>query len=266
MEWSFTAAGPVRAEVDVPAGSIEISPAVAGEVTVELEPSHPGSTRSTEAIESAEVSLEGDRLEVRVGQRGRRARLFSRDVEVTCRIAMPEGSSLSVTTASADVTCAVALAAFTANVASADVTLGRVDGAVELVSASGDLRCESAGSLAVKGASADVSVRRVTGPVDVNVASGDVAIEEAGSSVQMKSASGDLELGSVTAGDVKFDTASGDIRIGVAAGTGAHLDVTTVSGELRCDLPMSETGPESAALRIACRSVSGDVTIASATA
>ncbi|MGH9299659.1 MAG: DUF4097 family beta strand repeat-containing protein, partial [Acidimicrobiales bacterium] len=61
------------------------------------------------------------------------------------------------------------------------------------------------------------------------------------------------------------DSASGDVVIGVANGVGAHLDVTTVSGESRCTLPF-EDGTGTALLSIRCRTLSGDVVIRSAAA
>ncbi|MHB1987178.1 MAG: DUF4097 family beta strand repeat-containing protein [Acidimicrobiales bacterium] len=259
MEWSFVAVGPVKADVEVPAGRVELQAVARDEVRVALEPRGSASRRATELIEASRVSLDDGRLTVHVPSRS------FKNVELLCTVVLPEGSCLAVKTASADVHCPGRLGDFKASVASADVTLGTVDGNVVLATASGDLCCESVGArLEVKGASADVTVSRARGPVEIALVSGDVRIAEADSSLRLDTASGDLRLGCAHEGEITANSASGDMRIGVAAGVGAYLDVSSLSGEMTCTLPVKEVSPPNATLRITCRTLSGDVRVESA--
>lgn len=134
-------------------------------------------------------------------------------------------------------------------------------GDTSLESASGDFDAGSlGGTLGLKTASGDVLVRRIGGDADLKVASGDIEIDEALASVEVKSASGDLRVGCAHAGRVRAQTVSGDVTIGVAEGVGAFLDVTTVTGDTRCTLPLEESSAVAgSALEIVARTVSGDV-------
>jgi len=258
MEWSFETSEPVEADVVVPAGMVEIGPASTGQLHVELQPIDPTSRRAAAAVAVAEVTCNAGKLRVHVPDRAGRN-------EVRCRIQLPEGSSVSSKTASADLRCAVALSGFSGATASGDVLLGNVEGHLTFKSASADLRCDTVGGrLAVRTASGDVSVNLARDVIDASLASGDFTVGEAATSVEIKSASGDVSVRRASSGRVRVQTASGDVSIGVASGVGARLDVTTISGETTCALPFQEEAPATAALDIVCRTVSGDVRIESA--
>lgn len=259
MNWSFTAPGPVRADLSLPAGSIEVEQSASGEVEVLLEPLRSG-RRGDEFVQATEVGLEGDRLVVHAPTRGLRG------VPLRCVVSLPDRSVLSVRTASADVRVSAHLASFNGKSASGEVRLGQVDGDCSLDTASGDLACdEVSGHSRVRGASGDVSITRAGGEVEVSVASGDVEVGRLGGSARVRTASGDVRLGRAERGTVNVNTASGDVAIGVAAGTGAYLDLSTVSGETSCGLPFSEKAATAAQLQIACKTVSGDIRIEAAT-
>ncbi|MGO9559494.1 MAG: DUF4097 family beta strand repeat-containing protein [Acidimicrobiales bacterium] len=261
MEWSFASAGPIEANVELAAGRVDLQPRGDNEIEVALEPMRASSRRAAELIEAATVVFENGRLRVKVPTRA-----FN-NADLLCTIALPEGSSISVSTASADVRSAGRTGDFHANTASGDVTLEQVDGELMVNSASGDLRCRQVASrLKMKGASSDVVIGSVGGPVDLVLASGDVDIDVAGSSVKVHTASGDLHLGRVEEGEITVRTASGDIAIGVAPGVGAYLDVASLSGDMTCTLPFQEAVAGDAKLRITCQTGSGDVRIHAASA
>jgi DUF4097 and DUF4098 domain-containing protein YvlB len=256
MEKTFDTDGPVEADVLVPAGVIEVERADAERVTVSLEPVNE-SRRADDIVAAAEVSYSSGKLRVHVAER------TFRNVEVRCRLHLPEGSALMTKTASADVRVAATLRSFDGVTASGDVELVDVTGDVIGKSASGDFACATVGGrFRVRTASGDVTARQVTGDVELALASGDVDIADAGSSVDVKSASGDVRLGCVHRGRVRAQTASGDVTIAVAQGVGAYLDVTTVSGDTRCTLPFQENAKGSGAmLELLARTVSGDIVI-----
>ena len=243
MEWTFEAAGPVEADIVVPAGRVEIEGGSTDRIVVHLTPTGESSRRANDVIAAADVTLANEKLRVHVPRRK------FQSVEVLCRIVVPEGSRVASKTASADLHSTGRLGAVRATTASGDVSLADVDSDVLVTSASGDFSCLAVGgSLRVRGASGDVSVRRAGGNVDISVASGDVDIADAATEVKARTASGDIRVGRAHAGRLSADSASGDIVVGVAAGVGAYVDVATLSGAMACSLPLEETSPEEAAL------------------
>lgn len=261
MEWSFVAVGPVHANLEVPAGRVDVRPAAeaGAPVLVSLEPERPGSRRAEEQIAASRVTFAAGQLEVSVPSRS------FKTTGIVCRVDLPPGSSLAVTSASADVSCTGTVADCSVTTASGDVALGDVEGDLRVVTASGDVRCGHVASrLDVKGASSDVRVASVGGRAEIVVASGDVEVGDAAASVQVASRSGDCSVRRAREGEIRVDTASGDITVGVAAGVGAYLDVKTLSGDMSCTLPFDETEPGDAKLRIVCNTASGDIEIMSA--
>lgn len=261
MEWSFNTTGLVEARIEVPAGSVDVRIGSPDVVAVSLEPEEPGSRRGQELVDASTVSFEDGRLVVHVPSK------MIMNAGVVCSVALPEGSSLDAKTASADLSCTGRLGDVSASVASGDITLETVDGSLELKSASGDLRCGEVGrELNVKGASSDVTVGAVGGGASIQVASGDVEIDAIGGSLRVNTASGDIRLRRASRGEVSAKTASGDIVIGVASGTNAYLDASSVTGEMKCTLSMDQTATSEADLRIVCRTASGDVLVEAASA
>lgn len=258
MEWSFDRVDPVEADVEIPAGRTEVVASQDGRIVVVLEPS---SSSCSELVESAEVTMSNGRLVVHVP-----SRLIGRG-EVRCRLTLPEESSLWYRSASAPLRCEVPLAALEAKTASGDVNVRDVRGDATLNSASGDLSCgEVGGRTTVKTASGDVRVGHAGGELRASLASGDLEVGDSAASLEVTTASGDVRVTCARSGRLKATSASGDIVIGVAPGVGAYLDVTSVTGDMDCDLPFGEAQPQAAELQIVCRTVSGDVRIEAAVA
>jgi len=83
--------------------------------------------------------------------------------------------------------------------------------------------------------------------------------------VTAKTASGDITVEDARSGVVSLNAASGDLHIGVRAGVTAHLDVSSVSGRIRSDLPVGDAAPEGGStLAVRARTMSGNVVIAPA--
>jgi len=132
--------------------------------------------------------------------------------------------------------------------ASGDIAVGTVSSQASLVTVSGDLGVERA--------EASLTARAVSGDVTIGSASGALGIS---------TTSGDVDVKSVTGGDVRVQTVSGDVRIGVARGTRTWIDAASVSGRLESELgledqePAADTGDAVVPLHV--KTVSGDVSI-----
>ncbi|MEU7904765.1 DUF4097 family beta strand repeat-containing protein [Actinoplanes sp. NPDC049118] len=215
-----------------------------------------------DASESFTVRLEGDTLIVHAPDTA--LWQWRRYPKVRIVIRVPEGSSLAMKSAAADIRAAGRYATVQGSLQSADAEVDRVDGDAQLKAASGDLKVvHVGGSLRLSSSSGDIEVGDVIGDVSADTASGDITIRAAGASVQAESASGDVEVGLLRRGKARLKTASGDVSVGVAAGTGVWLDLSTSSGSTSNGLSMgaTPTGDQQATLELGIRTASGDIDV-----
>jgi DUF4097 and DUF4098 domain-containing protein YvlB len=153
--------------------------------------------------------------------------------------------------------------------ASGDVEANRVEGGVNVKSASGDTRVQEVlGDADVQTASGDIELEIVRGAVNVNSASGDVTIGEAYDNVSASTVSGDQEHGAVMRGNVSAHSVSGDVTIGVRRGSKVYLDCNTVSGDTSSELELTTDAPDGDGplVEIRAKTVSGDIRITRAAA
>ena len=135
----------------------------------------------------------------------------SNDVTVAFTVRLPAGVKIDASGVSADVHVTGATAGVSANSVSGDVVLADVTGDIRVNSVSGDVQ--------VRGAS--------TGSIRANSVSGDVEIV-----VDQLNGTGDLD----------FSTVSGDVEITLPANLDATVRMTTLSGDLISDFPLTTQG------------------------
>lgn len=258
---TFEVTGPVALSVECPVGEVRVDTADAPVAEVEVTALRNDDV-TREAVERTVVELRGDALVVEVPRR--HGVFFGREPSIRVDVRVPHGSGLSFRTASADVTATGTFGEVRGKTASGDVRVGQA-AALHVEAASGDLRVESvAGEARLKTASGDITLGRAGGPVDASTASGDLRVGIAERGGSFAAVSGDVEVGAVVAGDVEVRTVSGDAAIGIAAGSRVHVDVTTVTGDLRSDVPLDDapdTTEEGPLVTIRGRTVSGDLRI-----
>ena len=255
----FDTAGPVRLNVRVPSGRIDLEAALdSTETIVELE-------AKAEVEEDARIEArprgDGHEVVVAVEQRGF-LRRDSGDIHV--RVVAPMGADVEVSTASADVDANGEFGALEVSTASGDVRFEHIGGEARVNSASGDLNFGRVrGKLTVNTASGDLEVEHLAGDGKVRAASGDVSIEEAETALKVQTASGDVEVGSVRQGEVVLQTASGDIDVGIRRGSKVFIDARSMSGETSSDLEMTDAPPEGDGPLVEVKAIamSGDVSV-----
>ncbi len=272
---TFTTPDPITLRFKLSSGEIRIQASARTETEVEVLPSD--SSRSADVEAARETVVEHrDGTVVIEAPENRSGRSASVDV----RVALPEGSHLRGTVASADLTAdgrygdvevtsasgdlrVDQTASLTITTASGDVYVHGVERDAKLQTASGDISVPRVGGRAqVATASGDVNLGDVGGDVRLQAASGDLLVEKAGGSVDTKTASGDVRIGSVHHGEVSADAASGDIQIGVAAGTAAWLDVSSMSGDVHSALDQTgEPAGNDSTVSVRARTLSGDISI-----
>ena len=261
----FPVTGPISATVRISSGSLRFVAEQRDSVVVDVRPGNSGEAARQAAAETI-VEMTADGLIIETPQA--RGFIVRRSPSVDITVRLPSDSRIMARTASADVTVDGRLASADINTASGDLRIEHVTGDLRRHSASGDTHFRRVdGTLNADGASGDVRGGIVGGDFTAKSASGDVTIEAVGGSVRATSASGDFQLGNVARGQTNINSASGDVTIGVAEGAAVWMDVSTVSGDTRSELNVSDSSPSgsSATLELSIRTISGDVLIRRAT-
>jgi Toastrack DUF4097 len=272
---TFSTPGPVRLDLELPSGDIDIEAGETDETRIELEAvSSNEQVQEMVATARIECMQRGDGHEVVVEVRTRHGVWisFSRgpDIrlgspEMRLRISCPKGAALDVKTKSADLKARGEYADVDVKTASGDVNVEQAAGA-DVKTASGDVHFdEVTGRLDVKSASGDVSVWKVASAASIQLVSGDVMIREAEDSVSANTVSGDQVLQAVLKGRIELRAISGDIVVGVRRGSRVFVDANTVSGSTSSefelgDAPGAAPAAEDAPLvEVFAKTVSGDV-------
>jgi DUF4097 and DUF4098 domain-containing protein YvlB len=274
---TFETPGPVSLRVELWQGEVDVTAEDTQTTTVELIPAH-GDPGAQDIIDNAKVEQRGDEIVVLMPKV--KSGLFRRGSEITARIVVPKLSRARIETASADIATHGELGDVRAASGSGEVAIDQADD-VEVRTGSGDIRLDAAkGSVSTKSGSAEVVVGKVNGDCDVLSGSGAVAIDEVGGMLKVKagsgdivvqapgrgvdamSGSGDLVFKRVEHGRVKAKTGSGDVTVGVANGTAAYLDVTSVTGDVSSELDGAEAPTDDApTAEILVQTGSGDVVL-----
>jgi hypothetical protein len=264
---TFSTPGPVRLDLEIPSGRVEIETVEGDETHVELEAlSH--SIR--EIVDDARIESvkRGERHEVVVDVAMRHGFWISFDrPDMRLRVTCPPGADLDIRTKSADVEARGDYSSTEVKTASGDIYVQEARGDVRIKTASGDVRVETVGGrLEMNSASGDLNVDNVAGETSVQLVSGDLYIREAGDSVRANTVSGDQRLEIVSKGRMDLRAISGDIGVGIRRGSRLYVDANTLSGSTSSELELAEApgqggDGESPLVELFAKTVSGDVRI-----
>ena len=241
----FETAGEVSLAVQVPVGEIHVDTVEGSETTVELAPLNDAGRTAVEEARIEHLDRPGG-SEVTVSiDEGRRV-FLRRGPSLRVRVSCPIRTRVTLRTVSADVRVRGEVG---------DAFVQSVSGDAELEDVNGDLELRTV--------SGDADVRRVGGGTTLHTVSGDVVVRETASSVGARTVSGDLLLARVSEGEVRAQSVSGDMRIGVAPGARVFVDAKSLSGDMRSDLDLRDapSGGDGRPLELHLKSVSGDVRI-----
>jgi DUF4097 and DUF4098 domain-containing protein YvlB len=254
VTYEFATPEPPKLRGGVAAGRIEIETAETAETVVDVE------------------AIRGDLEGLKVEQRGReivieqRKRFGFKNDEYEVRIRAPHGSEIDLNLASADIRAEGRFSSLEINTASGDVEVGEVERNAKVRSASGDVQLGPVGGrVDVNTASGDVQVRSAGAGATVRSASGDVMIGEAAQRVVVQTASGDQLIEAVAQGSVELKSASGDVQLGVKPGSRLFVDARSLSGDTTSEVELSgvETATEGPLVELKAATMSGDIRIVS---
>ena len=270
----FETPGSVSLQVKLPSGRVLVTTADEPHTTVEIVAV---GRRGQDAIDEIEVMME-ERLGRHVVKVEQKDRFRWGPIQITwggdfeCRITCPPGSDLELSGGSTDLRADGELGEVSVRTASGDTRLETVLRELEVKSASGDIDVASvAANAALVTVSGDVMLGRSDASITARSVSGDVTIGATTGELGISTTSGDVDVKAVSAGDVRVQTVSGDVRLGIARGTRTWIDAVSVSGRLESELGLEDHEPTSdddasPVVPLHVKTVSGDVSVVRAAA
>ena len=264
----FETPGSVSLQIKLPSGRVVVTTADQPQTTVEVVAL---GRRGQDAVDEIDVTMEErqGRYVVRIEQKdkfrwGPIQITWGGDFE--CRVVCPPGTDLDLAGGSTDLRAEGELGEVSVRTASGDVQLGSTLGELQVKTASGDISVGAVGADAsLVTVSGDLRVDRLDAPLTARSVSGDVTVGAVVGELGLSTTSGDVDLKSVVNGDVRVQTVSGDVRIGIARGTRVWIDAASVSGDLRSELGLEDQQPaseaDSSVVPLHVKTVSGDVSI-----
>jgi len=276
---TFETPTPPRLRVSIPCGRISVTAEDTAVTRIELVAIRGGAARDW--IAEAEIAQHGDEIVVR----GRRLGfgLFGGFGSIEATIHTPHGSDATLSVGSGRIETGGQLgkvaastgsgnihvadcAEANAHTGSGNIEIDLASGSVEAKTGSGEVKVGKVGADArITTASGNARLEGVAGAARLTTAHGNIEVGEAGDSLEAFTASGNVQVRRADHGHVRARTVSGGVRVGVASGVAALLDLSTVSGRVRSDLAASE--PPAAAeahVELVLSTVSGNVEVARA--
>jgi hypothetical protein len=271
----FETPGSVSLQIKLPSGRVLVTTTDEPRTTVEVVPV---GRRGQDAVDEIDVTVEErlGRYVVRVEQQknfrwGPIQITWGGDFEV--RISCPSGSDLDLEGGSTDVRADGELGEVAVRTASGDVRVQSAARELEVKTASGDITVATAASrAALVTVSGDVEVERTDASLTARSVSGDLVVGRSAGALGVSTTSGDVDVKAVVDGDVRVQTVSGDVRIGIAKGTRTWIDAGSVSGRLESELGLEDAEPpptdegEDSVVPLHVKTVSGDVSVVRAAA
>jgi hypothetical protein len=272
---TYATPGPLRLNLEIPAGEIEVETGNTEETHVELE-AIANNDAIRDLVENSRIELvrRGDGHEVVVEAKARHGIFISLskgpDIrfggpDVRLRITCPHGADLDVRTKSADLRARGEYGAVDIKTASGDIEIEKAIGAMRVKSASGDVHIDdAASSLEVQSVSGDLHAGVVRGAIRAQLVSGDVHVRDARASITTNTVSGDQRFEAVQRGRVELKAISGDVIVGVRTGARVYVDANTVSGSTSSELELADAPAQAPAddaplVELFVKTVSGDI-------
>ncbi|HEY3684191.1 MAG TPA: DUF4097 family beta strand repeat-containing protein [Streptosporangiaceae bacterium] len=275
----FETPEPIVASIDMTAGSLWVRATDRTETVVDVRPHNPQKKDDVQAAEQTEVDYADGRLVVRTPRNRLRHTFGGGGPRVDAIVDLPAGSELDGS-GWTDYTCDGRLGPVTitgalgdiriehaerlrAKSSMGDIIIGRVDGPIDLHTATGEIRIGTAeGTTVAKTSAGNLAIGDAAGDLRLRTAYGDIAVEHAATSVDATTSAGNIRIDEVGGGSVALRTSYGEVEVGVPADVAAWLDMTSLNGNVRSELDAADTPADTdRKVEIRVRNHYGDITV-----
>ena len=275
----FVTPQPISAVLELRVADVRVAAVEGTDTVVHVQPSDSSKSDDVTAAEHTRVVYADGRLVVKGPRRLKEWSPFSDGGSIDVDIELPAGSDLSGHIVVGGFRCTGSLGrcelkssageisvdqAVRVKLATAgDITVERVAGDANLITATGDVRAGTIdGSAVIKNSNGDTQIGTVGGDLEVKAANGDIDVEHAHGSITAKTANGHLRVGSIRRGSVVAETATGHVDVGIAGGVAAWLDLHTSYGHVDNALEAANgPGALDEHVEVRARTGFGDITI-----
>jgi len=201
-----------------------------------------GSGRQVRIIaESERAELRLEQSANRISLRTERNRVRSGDTEY--RVTVPTGTRVVMASTSGELSARGTKGEVEATTMSGEISISDANGDVDAEALSGSVEISNVtGSVSVQAVSGDVTVENVTGTVEVESVSGEIELSRITSkSVRAVTVSGEIDFDGSIAPDGRYElnSHSGDVRVSLPDNVNALVSVSTFSGEIDSDFPLT---------------------------
>jgi hypothetical protein len=144
-----------------------------------------------------------------------------------------------------------------------NVTVGTVEGGLDVTAAYGSIRIGTVtGDALLKASYGGIQIDEAGGDLEAKLSYGDLEITRALASVTAKTAFGTIDLAEVSAGSIQVESGFGAVTIGVRDGVPSWLDLASKDGRVRNELD-GDAAPRASESTVAvrARTQSGDITV-----
>jgi DUF4097 and DUF4098 domain-containing protein YvlB len=276
---SYDTPEPIAVTAELFVGNLTVHAGDRSTTVVEVVPTDPNDDSNVRAAEQARVEFTDGELRIRSTRLRNWISWSNKTWSVDVTVELPTGSTLRGSASMGDVVttgtlgdCQLksgtgrmrlehtgALRARTVG----DISAEHVDGTAEVSTGSGRIRIGALGGTAsVKNSNGTTEIDSVTGDAQVRSSNGDITIGDAGGNVQARTAAGSIRVERAIRGRVDAETGFGNVRIGLAEGTAARLDLETKFGRIDNTLN-SSAGPEPSdeVITLRCRTSYGEIAL-----
>lgn len=259
--FTFETPHPIAADLNVDYGSMRVIARDRKTTVVDVRPANDKRKADVEAAEKTRVDFVAGRLEVR-SARPRYLSLLGRPGAIEVVVQLPAGSSINGQIAYGDCSVEGRAGDCTIKTSYGDVSVGGA-AAVDLQTSHGDISVGRAtGAAEVRLSWGTIRVGEALATTNLRSSGGDIHVEKASADVQARTSYGDLRIAEAARGSLTLATSYGAVRVGVAQGAAAHLDLLSEHGRVRNDLEESDGQPKTEdTLTLRAHTKYGDITI-----
>jgi DUF4097 and DUF4098 domain-containing protein YvlB len=242
FEKTFQVSGPVDLEVETRSGDVVVRSGASGSVSIRAE-IYVGDhwlfgdrhTDVSDIEQHPPLRQDGNRIHI--------DNVSVRDISVSYEITVPVDTNVRSHSGSGNQTIESIHGNADLQTGSGDIKLSRVTGEIHLQTGSGNVRAlDIAGPVRGGAGSGDLEVQETaSGDIDLHTGSGNISVRGLQGALRAGAGSGDISAEGTQAGPWEIRTGSGNVRVRLPANAAFDADLSTSSGKLDVDAPVTMT-------------------------